>query len=146
MAHKKSVLTEKQDAFVNGLLDGKSKSKAAANAGYASSAAGALAIQSQDVQEALIRARAELTDVLQVRRVDMIEVIVDAISMARLQGDPANMINGAREISKMLGFYEPEKKVIELTGSQEQIKKKYEQLSDEELLAIIEGEAKRVEN
>lgn len=145
MARKKSALTEKQDIFINAVLDGKNQSRAADEAGYASPNGGHQAMQNEDVQMALQIARAEISDVMQLRRMDMVETILDAIAMARTMADPANMISGAREISKMLGFYEPEKKIIHVTRSQAAIQQCYESLTDQELLEIIEGESTRVE-
>ncbi len=144
MARPKSKLTEKQDAYVEAVLDGAPKAKAAKAAGYASPPC--VIERSDDVAQALHVARSELSSAAQVRRVDMIEVMLDAIAMARMLADPTAMIAGAREISKVLGFYEPEKKIIELTGNQQRVQQQFAQLSDAELLEIIEGESTRVEH
>jgi phage terminase small subunit len=144
MARPKSKLTEKQDAYVEAVLDGNSRAKAAKVAGYASPPA--VIERSEDVAHALHFARSELSSATQVKRADMIEVMLDAIGMARTMADPVAMIAGAREVSKVLGFYEPEKKVIELTGNQLRVQQQFAQLSDQELLDIIEGESSRVEH
>jgi len=144
MPRQKSKLTEKQDAYVEAVLDGEPKSKAAKAAGYA--APPAVIERSDDVAHALHFARSELSSATQVRRADMIEVMLDAIQIARTMADPTAMIAGAREISKVLGFYEPEKKIIELTGNQQRVQQQFSQLSDQELLEIIEGESRRVEH
>lgn len=141
MPRAKSKLNERQDAYVEAVLDGAPKSQAAKAAGY--TAPPAVIERSDDVAHALHFARSELSGALQVKRADMIEVMLDAIGMARTMGDPTAMIGGAREISKMLGFYAEEKKVIELTMNQDRLQQKFQSLSDADLLAIIEGESHR---
>ena len=144
MPRAKSKLTEKQEAYVEAILDGQPKGQAAKAAGYASPPN--VIERSDDVAHALHFARAELSNATQVKRADMIEVMLDAIAMARMIADPAQMIAGAREVSKVLGFYEPEKKIIELSGNQQRVQQQFAQLSDQELLEIIEGESVRVEH
>lgn len=144
MPRAKSKLNERQDAYVEAVLDGTPKTKAAKDAGY--TAMPATIEKSDDVANALHFARSELSSALQVKRADMIEVMLDAIGMARTMGDPTAMIAGAREVAKVLGFYEPEKKIIELTGNQERVQQQFAQLTDQELLEIIEGESKRVDH
>jgi phage terminase small subunit len=146
MARKKSILTEKQSNFVEALLDGKTQSAAAAEAGYANASGGAVAEHSANVQHALREARSELSSAAQVKRADLVEVLVDAIEMARMMADPMGMIAGAREVGKMLGLYAPEEKKIDLTINQERLLRQYEELSDDDLLRVIEGEHVRLDS
>ena len=77
---------------------------------------------------------------------DMVAVMLDAIDMARLLADPQAMIKGASELSKMLGFYEPEVKKVELTAPQMRNRTRLMAMSDEDLLRLIdEGEVMDVE-
>lgn len=122
--NKSAILTERQADQAEAILDGTTRQ----------------APSNQNVAAVVAAARAGLSESAQIRRTDMLEVIQDAIQMARMAGEPLTMIAGAREIAKMLGFYEPEKKQIELSMSQERTRDKYAALSDEELLNIIEGE------
>jgi hypothetical protein len=122
--NKSAILTERQAEQAEAILDGTTRQ----------------APSNQNVAAVVAAARAGLSESAQIRRTDMLEVIQDAIQMARMAGEPLTMIAGAREIAKMLGFYEPEKKQIELSMSQERTRDKYAALSDEELLNIIEGE------
>lgn len=71
--------------------------------------------------------------------------LLDAIDRARLAGEPNTEINGWKEVSKMMGFYAPEIKKIDLTVTQGNLKSKFEQMSDQELLelasrTVIEGD------
>lgn len=62
----------------------------------------------------------------------------DAVRIARTANDPQSMIKGLSEIAKMLGFYAPEEKRVNLTMSQERMKRGLENLTDEALLRMAE--------
>ena len=139
-ARAKSVLTERQVAVVEGTLDGLSAADTAAKVGYASTAPVSRALANPDVARALALAREELSDVCQIRRADIIEGFQDAIALARCMEDPASMIRGYTEIAKMLGLYAPEEKKITLTVGQQQMRGKFVQMSDADLLAMVNGQ------
>jgi len=142
----KSKLTEKQADYVEARLDGKSKTQAAKLAGYALSATqNALVEKAPSVSEALARARSELASTTQIKRVEVIEMLKEAYDMAKLVSEPGNMVAAAREIGKMLGFYEPETIKVQMTLQQSNMKQKFEALSDEELLQIAEGQARVID-
>ena len=82
--------------------------------------------------------RAELSDALQISRMDVIEGIQEGIMMAKLAADPGSMIKGWCEIGKMLGHYAPEVKRFELSEGAQGLSTKYAQMSDEELFNILE--------
>lgn len=146
MARKKSVLTEKQEAFVEHVLDGHSPLHAASAAGYASPASAAQNLQAADVRAALAEARSELSSAAQIKRGDMVAVLVEAIDMSRMMADPMGMIAGAREVGKMLGLYAPEEKKIDLTVGQARLRSQFEGMSDQELLDVIEGTSTRLDS
>lgn len=138
MPRKKSaVLTEKQSVYVDNILEGKSKADAARAAQYPTTNTAAVD-RSKAVQEALANARAKLEDVTTLRRVDVLEGIMDGIQMARILGEPATMISGWKEIAKIMGYYAPETKRIELSTDQANVQKKLEMLSDSELLEMLQ--------
>lgn len=138
MPRKKSrVLTEKQATYVDSILEGKSKSDAARAAGSTPNNKHALE-RSKTVQEALATARAELEDISTLRRVDVLEGIMESIDMARTMAEPATMISGWKEIAKIMGYYAPETKRIELSTEQANVQKKLEMLSDQELLEMLQ--------
>lgn len=146
MARKKSILTEKQEAFKENVLDGKPRAKAVEAAGYAPNTRPSVIERSPEVRAEIARARAELSSAAQIKRADMIEVLVDAISMARMMSDPMGMIAGAREVGKMLGLYAPEEKKIDLTVGQARLRTQFEKMSDQELLDVIEGTSTRLDS
>lgn len=142
---ERSVVVEKQhEVFAEALLAGHSKSAAARAAGYHPSNVDNV-MRQQEVQEYLVQARSEVRSQTSLKRLDVLNVFLEAIDMARMQADAAQMINGAREIGKMLGFYEPEKISVELRGDQTALAARFRALSDAELLDIASGRTSVIE-
>lgn len=59
--------------------------------------------------------------------------------MARSQSNPGAMIAGLVQVAKLCGFYEPEKVNLTLSADGKRLSAKFAAMSDDELLAIIEG-------
>jgi hypothetical protein len=137
MARKKSIaLTEKQAEAVELLANGMSETKVA-KAIYNTNRI--TTVQVPQIKEALARARENLVDIVQIKRVDIVNGILDSIEDAKLMADPATQIRGWAEIGKLLGHYEPQVIKHEISMSQGKLQMKMESMSDEELLAIAEG-------
>ena len=136
MARRQSKLNEAQSEFINSKMMGLNDAAAAAAAEVTSANA---MMRSEKVQAELARARSEISDLTTLRRLDVIEGIMDAINMARIMADPQAMIKGWTEIAKILGHYAPEVKRIELTTGQARIRNQLEGLSDEELFHLANG-------
>lgn len=137
-------LREKHRIFAEAIMNGASQSDAARAAGYHPSTASSV-MRSEDVQIALAEARKGITDATTIRRLDVLNVFLDAIEMARTLADPANMINGADKVAKMMGYYAPETKRIELSMDQKVLDSKLKQLTDAELMELAAGRARVVE-
>lgn len=135
-----TVISEAQEAYVEAILDGKSKPEAALAAGYSHGQSFAAAERSQLVQNALAERREELSSATQITRVGVLNGILEAIEMARLQGEPMIMLTGFRDISKMMGYNAPEVKKLEVSTSQGRLRHKIQSLSDEDLMRMAEGE------
>ena len=136
------VLTGMQAVVVEKTLEGKDPVAALTAAGYAQPRTSTDAVfKSNAVQQALAEARDELSSAAQIKRADVLDGIMEAINMARLAADPATMIKGWTEVGKILGHYTPEVKRVEVTMNQKRLQSKYEAMTDEELLRIIDGEA-----
>lgn len=144
MARKKSILTEKQETYVEHVLDGHSRGDAALAAGYSSRKQTSVIERSEDVRQAIAEARSELSSAAQIRRMDLVMTLQEAVDMARMMADPTGMIAGVREIGKMLGLYAPEEKKIDLTVGQQRLRSQFEGMTDQELIEVIEGQASRV--
>ena len=67
----------------------------------------------------------------------MLAGLLEAVEQARVQSNPAAMVSGLREIGKMLGFYAPEVKKVDLNVAGQVELKRMNQMSDVELLKII---------
>lgn len=139
-----SVISEKHQAYADAILTGASANTACAVSGYHPSSVGN-EIRNESVRQILAEARREIQDLTTIKRLDVLNLFLEAIGMARTMADPANMINGADKICKMMGYYAPETKKIELTMDQGRLHDKIKQLSDQELMELASSTAKVVE-
>ena len=140
------LLNERQAAYVEATLDGKDPVDAARAAGYAHPIANKEApLRSEAVRTAIAAGREELSSLTQLTRADVIDGIMEAINLARLSADPQSMIKGWTEVGKMLGYYAPEVKKLEISDNQKRLQSKFESMSDEDLMRVIEGEASVVD-
>lgn len=142
---KPSVLTEQQEEYVEGVLDGKAKSHAALDAGYSHGSQSHRLDRNELVQSALAERREELSSATQITRAGVLNGILDAIEMARVMADPMAMLAGYRDISKMMGYNAPEVKKVEISDTSNTLARKIKSMSDEDLLNVIEGEARLVD-
>lgn len=142
---KSSIVIEDQHKlFADMLSEGKSKSEAARIAGYNPSNVDTV-MRQEEVQAYLQEARQEIEDVSTLRRVDVLNLFLEAIDMARIQADPSQMINGADKVAKMMGYYAPETLKLEVEQNSKSLQHKFRQLSDAELYEIAAGKAKVIE-
>jgi len=139
-----SEIALQQETFANALFEGATLTNAARAAGLPVTAAGN-ALRTNEVQLLLAKAREEMTGITTLRRIDVMNMFMEAIDMARTLADPANMINGADKIAKMLGYYAPETKRLEMSVDQTSLKNKLRSLSDEELTELAASRGKVVE-
>ena len=139
-------ITAQQENYVDGIMSGMSQQAAGLSAGYTPSTARQMAPgRAQAVQQVLDEARANLAKATNIRKKDVIMGVLDAIDRARLAGEPNTEINGWKEVAKLMGYYAPEVKKIDLTVTQGNLKSKFEQMTDQELLElasrhVIEGD------
>lgn len=139
-----SAVNPRHAIVANAIMEGHRESDALRAAGYHPSNA-ANVIRHEGVQELLAEARAEITDLTTIKRLDVLNMFLEAINMARTMADPANMINGADKIAKMMGYYAPEVKKIEHSLDHDALKTKFQQMTDEELMELAAGRAKVVD-
>lgn len=136
-------LSERQASYVEGRLNNKTKKQSAIEAGYAG--VNTTVESSEDVATALREARSGLAVATKTTRQDVLEMFKRAFDLAELAAEPASMVASAREIGKMLGFYEPETIRVQMTVDQARLGEKFRSMSREELLEIAEGRARIVE-
>jgi hypothetical protein len=132
-------LTVKELKFADAVLRGMSERQAAKVSGLKEASVGGHVIEYIGAERDR-RAREQF-----VSRHDVIEGLKEGIEMGRLVSDPGAMISGWREIGKMLGYYEPERRQIDVAVRGSLTMDQLQALPDHELLKIIEGEALRVE-
>jgi len=91
------------------------------------------------VQAALKMEIEAYREIAQTSREEVIAGIKDAIGQAKLIADPGTQIKGWTELAKMLGYYAPEVKRIDISVNADRARMKLETLPDSELLEIIAG-------
>jgi hypothetical protein len=135
---KSSVLNDSQEQFVDGIMNG--MTPAAAAKLIEGNKNGAMMMNVPKVQAEIAKARQQIEDVTLLRRVDTIDGILDGIQMAKMLGDPANVIKGWVEIGKILGHYAPEVKKIQLSDEDSRLRHRLTSMSDEELYRLSRGQ------
>lgn len=129
-------LTEKEAAFVEARLLGMSPYQAAKHVGYANPKSnGHIVNQKEHIQRALQYGFAEARKEFHYDREKLVQRLEEAIDIARLQGEPGTMVNALREIARVFGLYEPEKKELTITNENPTISQ-LQNASIEELLRL----------
>ena len=140
-------ITDKQARFIDEYLIDLNGTQAAIRAGYSKRSAKEQAhrlLTYAHVQAELEEKRIEMQRKHEINRDGILEGFQEAFELAKESNNPGAMTGAYREIAKMCGFYEPEKKKVEITQEQLSYKQRYELMSDEELLAIIVSEKSSV--
>ena len=141
---KASAVNPRHKQVVDAIMEGATESDALRAGGY-HPVGGRNVMRKEEVQDMLAEARAEVEDLTTIKRLDVLDIFMEAIDMARTLADPGQMINGADKVAKMMGYYAPEKKLVELSVGQNVLQAKFQQMTDEELLEIAAGRAKVVD-
>jgi phage terminase small subunit len=81
----------------------------------------------------------------QMTRKKVMDGLLEAINIAKIQADAGVMVAGWREIGKMCGYYAPEVKKIELSVTTRRVVDQLEVLSDDDLLKIVDENAQIIE-
>ncbi|MBS0453979.1 MAG: terminase small subunit [Proteobacteria bacterium] len=134
-------LTQQQKLFAQFHAQGDSIPNALVRAGYdnTSTSYGYRLVQMPNIQAAIATERAKFEAANDLTRKDVFEMLKEAYDMAKLTSEPASMVAAAREIGKMAGYYEPQKREINvnLTGSMAQLNA----MSTEQLEEMIQKAA-----
>jgi phage terminase small subunit len=135
----------KKAKFVEGVFMGMEPKQAAIHAGYnpthASHTAHSLLrdpwVAEHIQQVANVRVEKAIS------KADVESIVVEAVDIARMKGEPGDMIRGASELAKLNGYYAPEKKEVSIDA--EMRIKRMEVLSDTELLEMLGAEPAPIE-
>lgn len=139
-------LTDQQRQFVDHIVKGKAPVVAARLAGYANPEKQAYNIvKSPKIAAAIKHLHKKHEKAADMSRKKVMDGMLEAIDMARLQADAGNMISGWREIGRMCGYYAPEVKKIDISISAKRVIDKMETLSDDDLVKMIEDSSQIIE-
>lgn len=134
-------LTEQQLEFVKHRARGVTATTAARRAHYKHPKQIASVVEMNPrVQEALKLEMEQYRIQAATTRDEVVAGIKDAINQAKLIADPSAQIKGWTELARMLGYYAPEVKKVELSISADKQRQRLEVLSDEELLEVASGQ------
>lgn len=139
-------LTEQQTIFVNAIIKGKSPAVAARMAGYVRpESQGYAIVKSPKVADAIRFLHKKHEKVSDMNRKKVMDGMLEAIEIAKLQADAGSMISGWREIGRMCGYYAPEVKKIDINITAKRVIDKLETLSDADLLQMVEESGRIIE-
>jgi hypothetical protein len=139
-------LTDKQKIFVDALLRGATQTMAARAAGYTSpKVEGHRLMKTPKIREAVQYMQRSYEKANQMTRKKVMNGLLEAIEMAKIQAEPATMVSGWREIGRMCGYYAAEKTIIDINITAKRAVDKLETLSDAELLEMIEEDSETIE-
>ncbi len=142
MPTKREALSDKQLRWIDEYLVDLNGAAAAVRAGYSPKSARAIAhenLTKPDILAVLQEKQVAMAHKLQVTREGVVKGLLDAAKMGRLLQNPAAMVSALSTIAKMLGYFSPELKRVELTTSQQTTYRDLSRLSDAELLDIIQS-------
>lgn len=136
-----AALTAKQVRFIDEYLVDANGTQAAIRAGYGVAGARVAAhrlltnVSISGAIEARQRADGER---LGVQRQDVLKGLLEAVCIAREQGNPAAMVAGLREVGKLMGLYAPARVRVAVDAGAADELLRLEVMTDEEL-AVIAG-------
>ena len=135
-----ATLSARESSFVASFLTSGNATASAIAANFSpngASVAGNRMLRNVRVQEAL-QARQNADAIrLSIQREDVLAGLLEAVDTARHQQNPMAMISGLRELGRMLGFYTPEVKRLELTSCQNVTQNNITAMTDAQLLVLI---------
>ena len=136
------ALTPREARFVQEYLVDACGTQAAIRAGVAPSGAhvwASRALRKAKVSAALqARQTADATR-LSIQREDVLNGLVEAATMAKLQCDPAGMVAAWKQVGHLMGYYSPERIKVDVNVARSLEMGRLNMLSDAELLKIIEA-------
>lgn len=139
-------MTDQQKQFIEHVLKGDPPQLAARKAGYQSPKQQAYTILKSPKMQAAIRfCYHKYGQAAQMTRKRVMDGLLEAIEMAKLQADAGNMVNGWREIGRMCGYYAPEVKKIDISVTTRRVVDQLETLSDDALLEMVENSGQTIE-
>ena len=132
-------LTTQQRLFVQHWAKGETIPNAMARAGYNDQPSyGYRMAKMPNILALYNEEKAKYEEAAQMTRQRVMDGLLEAVEMAKLMAEPATMVSGWREIGKMCGYFEPKEVDINVNVTGNVIHQRLNQLSDAELLKIIQ--------
>ena len=142
MLHISDTLSPRESRFVDLYVTTGNASRAAREAGYpekSAHVAGCRLLKTDKVRAAIDDLRKRSAEHMMIDRERAIQEIQAAVELARVNGDASTMISGWREIGKMLGFYEPEVRRIDLSLNGSALAQQIRAMTDAEVLRLADS-------
>jgi hypothetical protein len=92
---------------------------------------------SAEFRRAIAIEHARSQQVINMSRKRVLHGLLEAIDLAKDQRQPTGMIAGWKEIGRMCGFYEPERREVKLSVDSQQLVQELQTLSKEKLLELM---------
>ncbi len=137
-----NTLTARESLFVQEYLIDACGTQAAIRSGVAPAGAhvwASRALRKAKVSAALKARQAADATRLSIQREDVLNGLVEAAAMAKRQCDPAGMVAAWKQVGHLLGYYTPERIKVDVNVAGSLEMGRMNQLSDAELLTIIEA-------
>jgi len=134
------ALTSKTSRFVEEYALDHNGTAAAVRAGYSPRSAPVTAsrlLRNANVRGALAERQGELAEKLALDRQQVVGGLLKAAELAEEQRNPLAMVAALREIGKMLGYYEPERKTIAIEAVGDDVKANFSVMSNAQLTTLI---------
>lgn len=136
----KTTLSARQVRFVQEYLIDGCGAQAAIRSGVA--APGAHVWASRTLRIAKVSAALQVRQAadaarLSIQREDVLNGLMEAAAMAKLQCDPAGMVAAWKQVGHLMGYYSPERIKVDVSVQGPRVVNHLERLSDAELLALI---------
>ena len=140
-------LTNKQLRWIDEYLIDFNGAAAAVRAGYSEKSARSIAHENAtkpDIQAVLRERQAAMAKELQITRTGVIKGLLEAVEMGRELRNPGAMVSALSTVAKMLGYYSPEIKRVEMTAGQGAVQADFARMTDVQLLALMGKDAATV--
>ena len=147
MRNSQPSLSHKQLRWIDEYLIDFNGAAAAVRAGYSPKSARSIAhenLTKPDIQAVVQNRQAAMAQELQITRQGVIQGLLEAVDDSRQQQNPMAMISGLREVGRMLGFYAPDVKRVEMTTDQHITQNHIAAMTDAELLALMQDRTELV--
>lgn len=134
------TLTAKQSRFIDEYMVDMNGAAAAVRCGYSTRTSRAIA--AENLAKPYIKAELQARQAadaarLSIQRKDVLNGLLEAAAMAKLQCDPSGMVAAWKQVGHLLGYYSPDRIKVDMRVQGQTMVNHLERLSDAELLALI---------